>query len=324
MGINSRKPYGDKSNRAPRRRSLKRNIQSVCGALDGAVNISGPSGELDGTPTLPDGRDTTKTGSSLGFSSLERLLDEEDDATSGLTPLKADLDPHETGQSASLYEDLIGQYNVDTSGVATVEENLLEITGPPPPSAFLGPKCALWYCPRLAQGGWCPDYCRRLHAGNAQTEGMSGMIPIQWVTICSNASYNIFMMMDDRLLDEEDEATSGLTPLKADIDPNETGQSASLYKDLIGQYNIDTSGVATILIKHAQGGWCPDYCSSLHVVNAQTEGMSGMIPVERLKSIELNDNLLISALSAKTQGKNVGVPECEGAATAKSPWNAPS
>nr|GEV70904.1 6,7-dimethyl-8-ribityllumazine synthase, chloroplastic [Tanacetum cinerariifolium] len=26
------------------------------------VNISGPSGELDGTPTLPDGRDTTKTG----------------------------------------------------------------------------------------------------------------------------------------------------------------------------------------------------------------------------------------------------------------------
>ncbi|GJY05766.1 ribonuclease H-like domain-containing protein [Tanacetum coccineum] len=26
----------------------------VCGALDGAVNISGPIGELDGTPTLPD------------------------------------------------------------------------------------------------------------------------------------------------------------------------------------------------------------------------------------------------------------------------------
>ena len=46
-------------------------------------------------------------GSSLGFSSLERLLeplDEEDDATSGLTPLKADLHAHETGQSAPLYE----------------------------------------------------------------------------------------------------------------------------------------------------------------------------------------------------------------------------
>ncbi|GJT32669.1 golgin candidate 5 [Tanacetum coccineum] len=37
------------------------NIQGVCGALDEAVNVSGPSGDLDGTPTIPDGRDTTKT-----------------------------------------------------------------------------------------------------------------------------------------------------------------------------------------------------------------------------------------------------------------------
>ncbi|GJV54141.1 putative ribonuclease H-like domain-containing protein [Tanacetum coccineum] len=44
------------------------NIQGVCGASDEAVthpddqvNILGPSGELDGMPTLPDGRDTTKT-----------------------------------------------------------------------------------------------------------------------------------------------------------------------------------------------------------------------------------------------------------------------
>lgn len=203
-------------------------------------------------------------GSSLGFSSLERLLeplDEEDDATSGLTPLKADLHAHETGQSAPLYEDLIGQYNIDPSGFATVGadcttadttglDNLLfdlpqdfgldfstgldfwdhnqgeaflpEVTGPPPPSAFLGPKCALWDCPRPAQGGCCPDYCSTLHAGNAQTEGMPGMKP-----------------------------------------------------------------------------------------------------VVRPKGIELNDNLLVAALSAKTQGKNVGVPECEGAATTKAPWNAP-
>ncbi|GKD46985.1 reactive intermediate deaminase A, chloroplastic-like protein [Tanacetum coccineum] len=145
--------------------------------------------------------------SSLGFSSLERLLDEEDDATSGLTPMKSDLDPHEIGQSASLYE---------------VEENLPEITGPPPPSVFLGPKCALWDCPMPAQGGWSLDYYSSLHAGNAQTEGMSGMIS-----------------------------------------------------------------------------------------------------AEHLKGIDLNDNLLVVALSAKTQGKNVGVPECEGAATTKSPWNAP-
>lgn len=48
-----------------------------------------------------------------------------------------------------------------------------------------------------------------------------------------------------------------------------------------------------------------------------------MTPVIRPKGIELKDTLLFAALSAKTQGKDVGVPECEGAATAKSPWNAP-
>ncbi|KAF2303261.1 hypothetical protein GH714_016112 [Hevea brasiliensis] len=37
----------------------------------------------------------------------------------------------------------------------------------------------------------------------------------------------------------------------------------------------------------------------------------------------LKDGLLFAALSAKAQGKDVGIPECEGAATAKSPWNAP-
>ncbi|KAI3740682.1 hypothetical protein L2E82_31152 [Cichorium intybus] len=70
-------------------------------------------------------------------------------------------------------------------------------------------------------------------------------------------------------------------------------------------------------------GWCPDYCSSLHAAVAQTEGCPGMKPVIRPKGIELKDNLLFAALSAKSQGKNVGVPECEGAATTKSPWNAP-
>lgn len=100
----------------------------------------------------------------------------------------------------------------------------------PPPSAFLGPKCALWDCPRPAQG-WCNDR------------------PVQ--------------------------------------------------------------------------GWFPDYCSGLHAATAQSEGQFGMAPVLRPKGIELKDSLLFDALSAKSQGKDVGVPECEGAATAKSPWNAP-
>ncbi|ERN14021.1 transcription factor VOZ1 [Amborella trichopoda] len=94
---------------------------------------------------------------------------------------------------------------------------------PPPPSAFLGPKCALWDCPRPAQGS----------------------------------------------------------------------------------------------------EWCRDYCSDLHATMALNEGPPGMTPVLRPGGIDLKDGPLFSALCARTQGKAVGIPECEGAATTKSPWNAP-
>ncbi|KAM7263868.1 hypothetical protein ACFE04_001551 [Oxalis oulophora] len=74
----------------------------------------------------------------------------------------------------------------------------------------------------------------------------------------------------------------------------------------------------------AQGlDWCQDYCSSFHAALALNEGPPGMRPVLRPGGIGLKDGLLFAALSAKAQGKDVGVPECEGAATAKSPWNAP-
>ncbi|KAL6198361.1 hypothetical protein ACLB2K_028152 [Fragaria x ananassa] len=74
----------------------------------------------------------------------------------------------------------------------------------------------------------------------------------------------------------------------------------------------------------AQGlDWCQDYCSSFHAALALNEGPPGMAPVLRPGGIGLKDALLFAALSAKAQGKDVGIPECEGAATAKSPWNAP-
>lgn len=94
----------------------------------------------------------------------------------------------------------------------------------PPPSAFLGPKCALWDCPRPAQG-WNEDY--------------------------------------------------------------------------------------------------QDYCSTFHGALAPMEGSPGMTPVLRPGGIGLKDSVLFSALKAKTEGKDVGVPVCEGAATARSPWNVP-
>eukprot|EP00262_Sarcandra_glabra_P013516 TRINITY_DN3764_c0_g1_i1.p1 TRINITY_DN3764_c0_g1~~TRINITY_DN3764_c0_g1_i1.p1 ORF type:complete len:494 (+),score=89.12 TRINITY_DN3764_c0_g1_i1:78-1559(+) len=69
--------------------------------------------------------------------------------------------------------------------------------------------------------------------------------------------------------------------------------------------------------------WCQDYCSSFHATLALNEGPPGMTPVLRPGGIDLKDGPLFAALSAKTQGKDVGIPECEGAATTKSPWNAP-
>jgi hypothetical protein len=73
----------------------------------------------------------------------------------------------------------------------------------------------------------------------------------------------------------------------------------------------------------AQGAeWCEDYCSSFHATLALNEGPPGMTPVLRPRGINLKDNLLFDALTAKMQGKNVGIPQCEGAAVMKSPWNA--
>lgn len=228
----------------------------------------------------PSPASSLQQGASVGpyspdISRLLQLCDEEDDATSGLAAPKPDPDNglqgftvNHTSQEQSFQ--LLDQCKGSPSGVNNTditnqldyfsfdlphdfEQNFFtgidgmglctrgeDTSSPqittflptlsPPPSAFLGPKCALWDCPRPAQG-WCSDR------------------PVQ--------------------------------------------------------------------------GWFPDYCSSLHAAIAQNEGRFGMTPVIRPKGIELKDTLLFAALSAKTQGKDVGVPECEGAATAKSPWNAP-
>ncbi|XP_022944126.1 transcription factor VOZ1-like [Cucurbita moschata] len=74
----------------------------------------------------------------------------------------------------------------------------------------------------------------------------------------------------------------------------------------------------------AQGSkWCLDYCSSCHSVLAMNEGLPGMTPILRPGGIGLKDGPLFAALRAKTRTKEVGIPICDGAATRKSPWNAP-
>ncbi|XP_057471514.1 transcription factor VOZ1-like isoform X2 [Actinidia eriantha] len=223
-----------------------------------------------------------KAGSLGSFSSdiyrLLHLCDEEDDATSGLAAPKPEPDAPKVGGSTGFQEgfrvnqgpqqrdfqfvdqckgpaSLVHNLGVNSPGFPShldyhaydlhqdveqnffpgldgtslyVEDAMRQISGIlpnicPPPSAFLGPKCALWDCPRPSQ------------------------------------------------------------PLD----------------------------------------WCQDYCSSFHAALALNEGPPGMTPVLRPGGIGLKDGLLFAALSAKALGKDVGIPECEGAATAKSPWNAP-
>ncbi|KAF7803380.1 transcription factor VOZ1-like [Senna tora] len=226
----------------------------------------------------PSPASSLQQGGSLGSFSTDicrllQLCEEEDDATSPLAAPKPEPNDqslqtgcnvifHEQGQQQHAFP-LVDECKHSTSGVRNVANNNFEgatleyqfdmhqdfdhsfyagFNNPafceedtishlssyvpsicPPPSAFLGPKCALWDCPRPAQG-------------------------------------------------------------------------------------LD---------------WCQDYCSSFHAALALNEGPPGMAPVLRPGGIGLKDNLLFAALSSKAQGKDVGIPECEGAATAKSPWNAP-
>ncbi|KAL9241083.1 hypothetical protein vseg_015233 [Gypsophila vaccaria] len=68
---------------------------------------------------------------------------------------------------------------------------------------------------------------------------------------------------------------------------------------------------------------CNNYCSSFHAELARKECPPGTGPVLRPGGIGLKDGPLILALRCKIEGKDVGIPECPGAASTKSPWNAP-
>lgn len=69
--------------------------------------------------------------------------------------------------------------------------------------------------------------------------------------------------------------------------------------------------------------FCKNYCSKFHADLAVEECPPGTSPILRPGGIGLKDGPLFAALRSKVEGKNVGIPECLGAATAKSPWNAP-
>jgi hypothetical protein len=119
------------------------------------------------------------------------------------------------------------------------------------------------------------------------------------------------------------------------LDMNSCGQSAgAVFLHMTDLLTTMTSAPSAFLKPKCALWDCPrpaigserwhDYCSMYHAdLAVQEEGPPGAMPVIRPRGIDLKDGPLFAALSAKVQGKNVGVPICEGAATAKSPWNAP-
>ncbi|KAG0626792.1 hypothetical protein M758_2G152300 [Ceratodon purpureus] len=64
------------------------------------------------------------------------------------------------------------------------------------------------------------------------------------------------------------------------------------------------------------------YCSSFHEDLAINEGAPGMCPFVRPGGIDLKDGPHFAALTIQVNGHAVGIPELQGAATSKSPWNA--
>ncbi|XXG66760.1 hypothetical protein AAC387_Pa06g0268 [Persea americana] len=117
------------------------------------------------------------------------------------------------------------------------------------------------------------------------------------------------------------EATTQLDYHQFDMYPD---FPSSIFIGFNGTGQCGEDGISHISSLLPRGSeWCQDYCSSFHANLAVNEGPPGMTPVLRPGGIDLKDGPLFAALTAKTQGKDVGIPECEGAATTKSPWNAP-
>ncbi|CAN7063030.1 unnamed protein product [Brassica rapa subsp. trilocularis] len=77
------------------------------------------------------------------------------------------------------------EFNSSPSVKLDASENYTDFTTPqsvcvpPPPSAFLGPKCALWDCTRPAHGSdWYLDYCSDYHGNLALNEDSPGTAPV--------------------------------------------------------------------------------------------------------------------------------------------------
>lgn len=169
--------------------------------------------------------------------------------------------------------------------------------------------------------GCLPNIDSQIHNFQGFDQSNSSALALQDMVV-STSDMNTFLDCHHFILDEgfNHGLSFGYT------DGKELGKSAEMNNLPINPPPAAFMGPQCALwdcTRPAQGSeWFADYCSNFHATLALNEGPPGMTPVLRPWGISLKDNSLFNALTAKKQGKNVGIPQCEGAASMKSPWNA--
>ncbi|XP_071689615.1 transcription factor VOZ1-like [Rutidosis leptorrhynchoides] len=247
--------------------------------------------ELKNELSQPSPASSLQQGASLGLfpsdiSKMLRLSDEEDDATSGLRLPNTNHDAYVNGENAAFFE-------------ATGEE-YFNISGVCNPSGF-------------------EHYTTEGVAHNT-TEG-----------VAHNTTEGIAHNTTEGVAHNKTEGVASEFDYLSFEFPQDFDFNISLDEDALPQINGFNPPPSAFLgpkcalwdCTRPVEGQTFHYCNFIHADAAQTEGRLGMKPIVRPKGIELKDNMLFAAVSATAEGKNVGIPECEGAATARSPWNSP-
>ncbi|XP_054815128.1 transcription factor VOZ1-like isoform X2 [Prosopis cineraria] len=251
---------------------------------------------------------------------LLQELEEEDNATSELAksaPLKTEPDLHNTNDSNhSSFQDCSGedqqghaledfsQYEgaASTTNSQNAVNNLVMITQSDDHQFNLNQDVNYF------TGGHKSDLIEQcdIYQEYRQNSAIKSTDPDQFI-LDDNFDCNVFVGVDDIQQSGED--------IMPNILPNICPPPSAFLGPKCALWDC---------FRPAQGlKCCQDYCCSSHELLANNEGLPGMTPILRPGGIGVKDGPLFAAVNAKTLGKEVGIPNCEGAASTKSPWNAP-
>ncbi|KAL5715860.1 hypothetical protein ACHQM5_017624 [Ranunculus cassubicifolius] len=140
-------------------------------------------------------------------------------------------------------------------------------------------------------------------------------------TVASNADiysqfdhhqYNPHLHIDQNILSESDRTSPCIGSV------GDQSSSVMCARDPLSSF-VATKCALWDCVRPATGmEGCQDYCDQFHADLAKKEGPPGSSPFMQHGGISVNDDVLFAALIAKIRGRDVGIPECAGAATATS------